>query len=547
MRTAYCGGGGAGGGFGSGGGGGGYSGYGTTMGAGGNFYSPELSTDFLELPQSIDERRNYYRFFYANEPFVSQAVDMHAELPLSKLRLARPRARDRELARKALRFCEKWCRRHNLMQFLIGVVREWNLLGEVFIWLEDDNPEAPRETFQENIGEVNEFGELVDTWVDLDEQERDTRYVKWLNKNYRGWTSIQVLPPDNIHMEYIPLANKRIIEFVPGSREKNIIQLAQQGDRKAKKIVQEMPGQVVKAIKRGENIPLDTDPEAQSFCVYFARKMSPYEERGRSILQPILRTLVYRDKLRQAQTSIASRHMTPIRLVSADGMNEDDVEALREQIDMALMDPDFTVISNFKIEWEEMSGRDRLLDLSSEYDLTDRQMYSGLGVTEGLLSGEGAFSGERITLEVINTRYLLLREQLQHLVEENIFKPMCARMGFVEIDEDGDEVVIYPRLSFSRLALRDNQDTFDALFNMYQKGSLDTDSIYDVLNIDGDAVRERLREDLFTLNDSTFNEVLRGLYSRIGDELVDRTDAIEIIARNLGLAFSADDAGDERF
>ena len=35
-----------------------------SQGSGGNFYSPEMSTDFLELPQSLDEQRNYFRFFY---------------------------------------------------------------------------------------------------------------------------------------------------------------------------------------------------------------------------------------------------------------------------------------------------------------------------------------------------------------------------------------------------------------------------------------------------------------------------------------------------
>jgi hypothetical protein len=34
----------------------------------GNFYSPELSTDFLEMPETLEERRQYYRFFYDNEP-----------------------------------------------------------------------------------------------------------------------------------------------------------------------------------------------------------------------------------------------------------------------------------------------------------------------------------------------------------------------------------------------------------------------------------------------------------------------------------------------
>ena len=278
---------------------------------------------------------------------------------------------------------------------------------------------------------------------------------------------------------------------------------------------------------------------AGSFVHYMARKKSSYEPRGKSILQRCMRVLVYRDKLRQAQTSIASRHMTPIRVVYAEDMNAEQTEELREQVDLALQDPDFSIIANYQITWEEMGGGQgaRLLELSGEYDLTDRQLYAGLGVTESLLSGESSYSGDRIHLEVINVRYLLLREVLQDFVDHQLLEPMCRRMGFVEHDEDGREVVIHPRLSFTRLALRDNQETFDALFNLYQKGSLDIDTILDLLNIDPDTVREKLERDFGTFNDATFNELLRSLYSRAGDQIVENSDFVERMAEQIGVRY----------
>lgn len=263
------------------------------------------------------------------------------------------------------------------------------------------------------------------------------------------------------------------------------------------------------------------------------------------MLERCLRILVYRDKLRQANTSIASRHMTPIRLVYAEDMDMADVEALREQVDLALQDPDYSIISNFQISWEEMGSDQRLLDLGSEYDMTDRQMYAGLGVTESLLSGESSYSGDRINLEVINTRYMLMREILQEMVEENILKPMCRRMGFVEEDEDGQEIVVHPTLSFTRLGLRDNQDTFDALFNLYQKGSLDIDIILELLNVDPESTKRKLERDMWTLNDSQFNEVLRGIYGEAGRMISENTGVVEQIAENLGLKYTPADEGDD--
>jgi hypothetical protein len=203
-----------------------------------------------------------------------------------------------------------------------------------------------------------------------------------------------------------------------------------------------------------------------------------------------------------------------------------------------LQDPDFSIIANFQITWEEMGSDSRLLDLSGEMDLLARELYAGLGVTEGLLTGESAYSGDKLSLEVINTRYMLLREILQDFTEEYLFKPMCKRMGFVELDDDGNEQVIYPRLSFTRLALRDNADTFDSLFNLYQKWSLDIVVILELLIIDPVTSREKLERDFLGPNDSTFNEVTRTLYGEIGRKLVDESNAVEKVAKVLGLKYT---------
>jgi len=248
-----------------------------------------------------------------------------------------------------------------------------------------------------------------------------------------------------------------------------------------------------------------------------------------------LRTLMYREKLRQAQTQIASRAMTPKRIVWGDRISEMDVMDLREQVDMALVDPDYSIVTNYEIHWEEMGARDRLLDLSGEYEVTDKLLYAGLGVTESLLSGEALYSGDRLKLEVINTRYMFLREMVQEYVENNLFKPVARRKGFVEKNPWGGEVVLYPRLSFTRLPLRDSQDTYDALFNLYNKGSIDISIILEMFNIDPDDTRIKLERDLFTVNDALFNEVLRGIYSAAAQTVVDKTDVATRIIKSLQL------------
>jgi hypothetical protein len=513
------------------------------QGAGGNFYSPELSTDFLELPQSLHENWNYYRFFYRTDPFVGQAVDLRTELPLSKIRISKPKIKDDRMAEQATRFCVKWAQRIGLLERLLGIVFDRNLIGEVFIWCEDANPDMPPDVEYELIYELDADGNPVER--KQRHEDADDRIVNWMMKNYKGWTSVRVLPPEQVHMQSFSFTDERIFELIPDSKTKDIIYKADSGDPSALRIVKSIPEEIVNAVRDGVNAPLNTDPMAGSFIFHLANSKSDYESRGHSILERCMRVLVYRDKLRQAQTSIASRHMTPMRLIWAADMSMADTEALREQVDLALQDPDFSIITNYEVNWNEMGAEQRLLDLSSEYDLTNSQLYAGLGVTEGLLSGESSYSGDRISLEVINTRFMLLREQLQNLVENYFFKPMCARMGFISTDEDGEEFVVVPKLSFTRLALRDNQDTFDALYNLYTKGSLDVETILELLNLDPNAVKERIERDMMWVNDPIFNEVLRSMYGDVGRKVVEESDFAERMITKLGLAMKppADEGG----
>ena len=93
-------------------------------------------------------------------------------------------------------------------------------------------------------------------------------------------------------------------------------------------------------------IPLNQDPMKGSYVIHFARKKSGYELHGRSILQRCIRTVIYREKLRQVQSTLASRNMTPKTMVIAPGIPISEVMALRAHIDEAKADPDYSVVLN---------------------------------------------------------------------------------------------------------------------------------------------------------------------------------------------------------
>ena len=189
----------------------------------------------------------------------------------------------------------------------------------------------------------------------------------------------------------------------------------------------------------------------------------------------------------------------------------------------------------------------RLSFESVSFFVTDKHLFIGLGVTESLLVGETSYGGDRLRIEVINTRYLLFREIIQTFVEDVLFEPIAKKKGFVEHDKWGNIRYIFPKLQFTRLALRDNQDTYDQLFNLYQKGSISIGVILELLNIDPEDTKSQLEKDLFTVNDAVFNEMIRALYDRVSDRIAEDTNLVDILIGNLKLERTAEGEEEEGF
>lgn len=502
------------------------------------FYSPQLSTDYLELPRSLQEKREFFRHFYAADEIVGRAIDLHTELPLSKIRLTLPKGTaDHRKAEKVLAFFTQMVSRIKLFQVLLSAAHEYWLQGNCFIFAEDgdDVIDSPR---LESL-EIDNFLQIDD---EIEERrERVNREFGQRNPGYRGWERLTILPPDNVIMKTYSFTDIKSVELVPSGDERAAFDRAATGDPVAQRIVSQFPEEVLGSLQEGRNIWLDTDPYTGSFVYHLARRRSWYEDLGTSILDRCLRTLLYRDKLRQAQTLIADRHMTPIHLVWAEALSDQDVEDLREQVDLALLDPDYSIVTNYEVHWTDIGAQERLLNLATEWEHTENLLFAGLGVTRELLTGEGTYGGNRISLEIMNTQYLLFREILQEFVEENLFKPVSLKKGFVELDQFGNEFLLYPRLSFTRLAIYGNTEYFEQVFSLYSKGSVSLDYVLELLNIDPEDANEKIKRDMFTVADSKFNDIIAAAYAGVGGELPTKTNIISKITEYLGLEIKGEE------
>ena len=78
---------------------------------------------------------------------------------------------------------------------------------------------------------------------------------------------------------------------------------------------------------------------------------------------------------------------------------------------------------------------------------------------------------------------------------------------------------------------------------MYQKGSLPIDVIYELFNLDVETNHDKIKDDLFSVKDATFNMAVEEINSSIGSTLAENSNAVEKVAKYLGLDYTSEDEG----
>lgn len=600
------------------------------------FYNFEFPVDALEMPMSRLAELKYYRLAYDRDPIVNRAINLHTELPLSKLVLERPKSSSPLYSEFIYDFYMRMVARIDLYQAMLHASRDYFMLGEGYVFFEDEEVEIcdmARKAIDGKIGEGSPLPETLNaptgtdemtlmSWVkpekfsslrdvtaslkpnkdghitlegieasiledeknisrmrlaaktasnkvaeatELDsdsiqslvansevdqlqrlltllerkrelleeikavKENREHEYELFkhlVNPTYQGVKAVKLIPPDTIEIKRGGLfTNGPKIFYKPSASQKAAYLNDESLDSKVKEHLTET-GQV----------PLSEDPTERSWVVQYARKKALYEDHGRSAIQPVLRSVIYRDKLRQVQTTLASRSMTPLTLVIAPGVSGTLLGDLRNQIDEAKADPDFAIMVNFDMTYQSFGAEGRLLSLDAEWQHTNNDLSVGLGFSPDILLGEGMYGQNRVNLELLHSTYTLYRDTTAQVYEEKLFKPVAWKKGFYELDKFGTPRWLYPKITFSRLALRDQGDVYEMLYNLYVKGSLPVDIIYEFLNLDPEACKTALEQDVFTVKDSKFNELLGSLYSSIADTLITDTNIVDKIITGITLS-----------
>lgn len=465
------------------------------------FYHPEFEPSSILLPRDYREINAWCRYFYKYDPLVSTAIDSHAELPLSSIKLTLPPSKDKIKTRKIQEEYEEMCSTEGIDLFnkLLQVGVEYYKLGNVF------------------------------------------PFARWSEQKSR-WTKLTLLDPDYIELEKLQFTDIMRVDLIPNEQMKKIINNGPENP-KTGALFKAIPEDVIELVQSGKKIPLNTDPNHGSHVAHITYKMADYDLVGTGIIERNFKTLIYKDRLRQSQDATAARHLTPKHLIWADATGMADLNMIREQVDSAFADPDYAIITNYELHWDLIGTSQGLMQLESEWNWINEELLIGLMVNKSFLLGEGSYANGQTVLEVMNQKYSIYRERIESYIIQSLFLPMAKRNDWAEYEEgtlkkEKKVKWLYPRIKWNRLNFVDDTAHKQMLAQMVTQGQIDMQTWLECFGLDAETIKDRLKRFEGTPLDINYFTMMNGAASEAGRTLAPAI--ADLRAQQLGLKFDAD-------
>lgn len=214
-------------------------------------YSPMWLTEKLELPRDRATINAWCRSFFALDPDVNRIISQHAILPLKYFKVKNT---DNSAVDS---FFDTMNSMLGFPSILESIVTEYLVLGEVFIY-------AP-----------------MDPTTGI-------------------WSKLMIQNPDYIHVKRSIINNEDITE-ISLRPDENLRRLINSKDSEDIEQISNLTSKILDSVRNGQNIELD------NFNIsHLSRRVSAYEIRGTSVLNPLFRILKNENRTPEDKDTIKS-------------------------------------------------------------------------------------------------------------------------------------------------------------------------------------------------------------------------------------------------
>lgn len=427
------------------------------------FYSPLHTPQNWQIPSKRGEVYMWCRYFTDNEPTVGAAIEFYSNFPMNGF--------------------ETQCPDSRIKRFYDAINKTLNL--------DKINKQASKEAYM--LGDVFPFAEIACKKCNgsgVTPKGRPCSHKEAIFKR------IVIMNPDHIDLQQNAFSEEPVLTLLPDAELKRVVWYKQPSQ-----IYERIPPHLQAMILAGQPIPLSNESAS-----HLSMGASPYGGGyGTSLVRRLFKLLTYKDKLMTAQWIVAERLILPIRIVKIG--NEErpagprDIADVQAQLAKVTNDPNLTLVTHHAFDYDWVGASGKVLQLTNEYDLINKEMLQGLMINEALLSGQmSGYQSAAIGAEVIIQRIESWRRDLARWIEERIYKPIAKWQGFIDEEatkemEDviGEPVYLYPKVKWNDLNIRDDTQQKQIFMQLHDKQIMSTQTLCEKTDLDYDQEVERIR------------------------------------------------------
>lgn len=415
-----------------------------------SLYSPLWLTANLQLPRDRITANAWNRAFYETNPFVRNAINLHATYPISKMLV---KCRDKKYEQKYNDMCDQI----DIFTVVQQVALEFWKMGEVFPYAN-------------------------------------------LNERTGMWDSVYVHNPDYILVQETLIHGQNVIALKPHPKLRKLVESQ---DPAMRAVREQLDPKIIDAVNRNEYLPLD------NFNVsHLKNESAPYEMHGQSIITSVWKDLVLWDMFRENKFIQADAMVNPMTLVKVGASNPDGLyptkeylAAYRDIFEEAQYNKDFKVFTHGDVTVERVGYNSGVLDIAADLNMLIDNIFIGLMVPKSIMTQEGSsYATASVALDVIRQRYNNFRSKIENWLIKKIFAPIAEINGWYKYEAKTKRLIL-PEIEWNRMTLYDVDTYIQHLTGLLDKESTGKPSgvskttIYHSLGLDfQDEVANQKRE-----------------------------------------------------
>lgn len=416
--------------------------------------SPFLNLSDMQLPQSTTEVFKWCKYYYTFDPLISGAINALATFPVTEVHLEDSNNNNTKNKTENIKLYERVLFKNlNLYKLLIEIGIDYFLYGNCFV-----------------------MGELKGT-----------------GKMDKEWANITRLDPSKMIIDYNPATGVKKFRWQVPLKIKEICT-----KKKPVEEYEKIPQIIKDAVRKNQTVVLN--PEN---VYHFSRATDSLGDNsvwGVPVVANVLKLLMYRNILRQAQEAIAREHIVPMRIYYLDRTNTVNVQAdwnkvandLAGEIKKSVRDPNHKVVSPVPVNVINVGGEGRGLLLTPEIEQIQSEILAGMNVPREFIFGGLSYSGSSISLRILENQFITYRLLLEDFIQNFIIRKMAKARGEWLSEEDDDEL---PTVKLSELKMQDDVQQKQLIIQLNSAGKCSNDYMWKSMGMDSEKMKDALEKE----------------------------------------------------